>query len=101
MVWMDGTNIVVCPCVLLAWYVIGRLFIVYGLVNYYITTNPPSYNIVRCGFCLTMLYLSDDPVSLHGYTCVMEWISLLTTLINILIPIVLFSLVYIITSHGN
>ena len=48
--------------------------------------SKKAHSIVNCSF-------------IHNN--VMEWISLLTTLINILISIVLFSLFYIITLHGT
>ena len=34
-----------------------------------LSLHPPSYNIVRYGFCLTVLCLFDFPVSLIVYMC--------------------------------
>ena len=87
MVCTDGVTIGMCLCVILA--AIGTVcnwLTVYcvHLCGYYIITDisvslsgwciiiplhPTSYNIARCGFCLTVLCLSDDPVHLIVYSC--------------------------------
>ena len=83
MVFTDGTTRNMCPYALLTaigavcyWLTVYHLWCasMWILYNYrYICVTvwctvlslyTPSYNIVRCGFYLTMLCLSDDPVSL-------------------------------------
>ena len=55
------------------WYVSMGILYTYGCIcgtfQCAFISLHPSYNIARCGICLTVLFLSDDPASFIVYAC--------------------------------